>query len=313
MASVLTWIGSQIWSSLSWGTRVAQRLGWIREERLGCRVISVGNIQAGGAGKTPLVARIANEAAERGLRAAILCRGYGGAWEVSGGILRPDSPDAPESGACGDEAALLRKLAPQAWIGVGADRIQQYRNLKEASGSEFDLVILDDGFQNRKIRKDVEIVAVTSVTPGQAFFRDWNRALKSAHLIVWTKGTEKPSVPPEVPFLRADLRLAPALTGADVALVTGVGDPADVERSAGEAGYRIARHVRFRDHARYDQKIIRDLLDQASQRNERVAITGKDWVKWRELSVRPEEVLVLEPEVTFGSDSAKWEEILWAR
>ena len=88
------------------------------------RVISVGNLQVGGAGKTPLVALIAKEANTRGLSVCILTRGYRGEWEKDGGILFPK--DLADPRLCGDEAALLREEVPEAWIAVGRNRVVQY-------------------------------------------------------------------------------------------------------------------------------------------------------------------------------------------
>jgi tetraacyldisaccharide 4'-kinase len=279
------------------------------------RVISVGNLQAGGAGKTPLVARIANEAAGRGKRVCILCRGYGGEWELSGGVIRPGSSQEVNALETGDEAALLAELAPQAWIGVGADRVRQYARTVLEAGQPFEVVVLDDGFQHWKIRKDLEVVALTSRGPTETLFRDFGSALDNADLVVWTKGEREPRVPGGKPMIRVRFELPePPWKGVGIWLVSGVGDNAATLESARRAGYRVERHIEFRDHAVYEQVMIRDLLRKSGEASCRIAVTGKDWVKWRASGVKQAEVIVLEPEVKFeGEAKSVWDRIIWGQ
>lgn len=312
----VVWLVSTVWSSLSAGARLAASRGWLRSEKLPCRVVSVGNLQAGGAGKTPLVACIAREAHERGLTAWILCRGYGGEWENSGGgVILPGRP-APGAALCGDEAALLHDLAPQAAIGVGSDRIWQFERLREAIGRLPDLVVLDDGFQHWKIHKDVEIVALTSHGPSEVPYRDRWASLSRADLVVWTKGEKRPAAAGGPAFARVRYRLpAPGPGAAAHWLVSGVADAASVERLARESGYRIDRHVSFPDHARYGGAQVEGLIAEAAKAGARVAVTGKDWVKWRELggvaALPGTRITVLEPELDWQEGREQWNRVLW--
>jgi tetraacyldisaccharide 4'-kinase len=279
-------------------------------------VVSIGNLQAGGAGKTPLVAWLAREARTRGLRTCILCRGYGGAWERSGGVILPGAP-APSAAECGDEAALLHELAPEAAIGVGADRVRQFERVQEAAGP-VDLVILDDGFQHWKIRKDVEIVALTSRGPGEVPYRDGLRALKGADLVVWTKGDKRPRIPEGKPWARIRYRLAePAADGGLYWLVTGIADSADAEALVRASGYRLARHVYFPDHARYAETMVQELIEQATRAGAKIAVTGKDWVKWREIEgvarLESLRIAVLEPELEWLEGREAWNRLLWGQ
>ncbi|HUP56370.1 MAG TPA: tetraacyldisaccharide 4'-kinase [Bdellovibrionota bacterium] len=312
MKGLATGTASFAWSAASWGARLAARRGLLRSESLDAgRVVSIGNIQAGGSGKTPLVARVANEARARGKSVCILCRGYGAEWETRGGLLAPNAPcNALE---CGDEAALLRGLAPDAWIAVGADRVRQYARAIRAAGRAFDLVVLDDGFQHWRIRKDLEVVALTSHGPSEVLHRDFRAALGSADLVVWTKGRERPETFDGLPMVRAKFALPRAeREGMPVWLVSGVGDPESVAESAREAAYRVDRHLVFRDHAVYEAGMLRDLIERSREAGARVATTGKDWVKWRELGIAETEVIVLEPEVSIEeADRPVWEKVLW--
>jgi tetraacyldisaccharide 4'-kinase len=301
----LTFIGSILWSSVNTFMRILLRVGLLRSKKIQARVISVGNLQAGGAGKTPLVAQIAREAAERKLSVAILTRGYGGRWSKTGGILEPRQTGV-KTEDCGDEALLLRDLAPEAWIAVGARRYGVFVCMLEKRGEPFDLVVLDDGFQHFGIRRDLDILAMTSARPATQLFRDFLFRAWSADLTVWSKGETRP--------IRADVRVRYELTpgnGKKVLLVTGVAQPLEVEKDLKRAGYSIFRHISFEDHTLYRREEIDQWLGLARTEGAVVALTGKDWVKWRELGVRSDEVIVLEPKLEFLEGRDLWNRTLW--
>lgn len=203
LRQTLTRLGSFIWSLASHFVRAGVSWGWIKPYHLRVRVISVGNIQVGGSGKTPLVAQIANEAHARGLRVAILTRGYKSVWEKTGGVIFPSQHTKDlqkdvtiDPKLCGDEPALLHELAPYAAIAVGANRIRSYMRLVHELRWAVDLVILDDGFQHLKIHRDLDVVALTSKTRRDVLYRDFDSSLNSKSnsiFCVWTKGSNVPS------------------------------------------------------------------------------------------------------------------------
>lgn len=318
MNSLFVGLASGLWSTLSGVARFSARKGWLESVKLDARVISVGNIQVGGAGKTPLVAQIANESVHRGLKTCILSRGYKSKWEAEGGVIQPDSP-ACDAQACGDEAALLHDLCPKAYIGVGADRVRQFqavqKQVRQNSGSPIDLVILDDGFQHWKIRKDVEVVALTSAKPSQILFRDFPHVAERADLLVWTKGDERPPSWNR-PFVVIEFQL-PQVSATHAQdnfwLVTGVADGASVSQMAAASGYRIVRHIQYSDHAGYNTSSVDKILEQASKNNARVLLTGKDWVKWRTLGTSSDEVTVIEPTVEIKEGKESWSRVLWGK
>jgi tetraacyldisaccharide 4'-kinase len=307
-------------------SQLMNRLGWVRPTQLSAgRVISIGNLQAGGSGKTPMVAKIAHEAFARGLKVCILIRGYQSAWEIQGGHILPNQgPCDPR--LCGDEAALLQQLCPFAWIGVGADRISCYRSLVEQLG-RFDVVLLDDGFQNWKIKKDVEVVLVTAASRQQTVFRDFFKALKDADWVVFTKGGHWSQLHPglqqqlagHVSVMRSVLTLdgRPFVNESTVHarawLITGVADPQSVYRDLTAHGVAVMKHVCLRDHYAYQIGEIRQWLAQAKRDGAWVCVTGKDAVKWRVLGVDRSEFKVLELELQSTEGEIAWSNVLWKK
>lgn len=309
--AVSIWVGSALWSTANAWISWLVSNGFLKPMRLNARVVSVGNIQSGGSGKTPLVARIARDAIRRELRVCILTRGYRGLWEDSCGVILPG--DAPVDPAySGDEPALLQSLVPGATIAVGADRIAAYRKALEISGQEFDWVILDDGLQNYRIEKDIEIVAMTSKRRSEVVFRDWKRRLKSADLIVWTKGEENPVTERHQKLVRVhyDYNLTPLSSSKSLYLVTAVADGNQVREMIESRGSVVEVHRVFKDHASFTHSEAEQIAKESRERGLRLAMTGKDYVKWKEFGIH-EEVLELEPFLRIVEGETVWNQTLW--
>jgi len=134
----------------------AYRAGLRRSWRVGCPVVVVGNLSAGGTGKTPLVVAIAKLLTGRGLRVGIVCRGYRGAASRWPRTIRPDSdPDR-----VGDEAVLLARRTGVP-VAAGPNRIAAARILFRRS--KCDVILSDDGLQHLRLARDMEIVVVDGV------------------------------------------------------------------------------------------------------------------------------------------------------
>ena len=119
--------------------------GWLPVERLATPVISVGNLSSGGTGKTPMVAWLAGQLRRRGLRAGVLSRGYGAA-----------------PGGLNDEGLeLARRLADLPQV-QDRDRAAGGRRLE---GRGVDVILLDDGFQHRRLQRDLDLVLVDCTRP----------------------------------------------------------------------------------------------------------------------------------------------------
>jgi tetraacyldisaccharide 4'-kinase len=166
---------------------LAYSRGIFRGRRLPGTVISVGNLTVGGTGKTPMVLAIAEKLAQEGKHTAILTRGYRGTeCAEDGGV--------PQS----DEVALLReRLEGTVQLGVGANR---YKNGMVLSRHGVDWFVLDDGFQHRKLARDVDVVLIDAMDPfggkrvlPSGRLREPLSALKRADLVVITRSLQTPA------------------------------------------------------------------------------------------------------------------------
>ncbi len=159
-------------------------------------VISIGNIVAGGTGKTPVTLMIAQEF-YKDWTIAILSRGYRSYAEYLGTPVVLSSGDGPTYPAsyCGDEPYLLSQNLPKALVFVGKDR-HQSSNLAAKAGAQ--LILLDDGMQHRHLARDLEVVVMNAQDPfGQGYFlprgflRESISSLSRAHLIIVNHVNEK--------------------------------------------------------------------------------------------------------------------------
>ncbi len=140
--------------------------GFLRRHRLPGPVISVGNITMGGSGKTPLVVYIAQMLASRGFRPVILTRGYKRVRSNGTLIVRPGEEFPSAARILGDEPAVIRRHMPSAWMGISKNRFAAGVRIARQVGQP--VFILDDGFQHRRLSRDMDIVVLDAGQPLQS-------------------------------------------------------------------------------------------------------------------------------------------------
>ncbi|HEY6929496.1 MAG TPA: tetraacyldisaccharide 4'-kinase [Thermoanaerobaculia bacterium] len=303
----------------------------VRRKGPGCRlahpVISVGNITMGGTGKTPFVAFLAAHFHSRGLRPAILSRGYG---RSSRGTVLVSTGDGALVGADegGDEPVELSRRLPGVVVAVARNRVDA---AAEAVRQGANLFLLDDGFQHVAVARDVDLVLLDSGDPfgGRRFpprgrLREPLSALRRADAFVFTHA--EPGFPraSDLDTLARENARAPVFharfnseslvdeNGAPLdarriarepfLAVCGIAAPASFRRSLAELGLDSSKILSFRDHQRYRDRHL-EAIRRAARRvgASRVITTEKDAAKLRgrlqplALSAVRRRVDVLEP------------------
>lgn len=142
-------------------------------------VISVGNISFGGSEKTPLVMKLTGWLLDRGFRPAVVSRGYRGRWEARGGIHSDGRERQGTWRDAGDEPFMLADNHPAAGVFVGKDRLS---SCQAAAEKGFSPVVLDDGFQHRRLARDIDIVLYDPLE--HVWLREPVTALKRADIIL---------------------------------------------------------------------------------------------------------------------------------
>jgi tetraacyldisaccharide 4'-kinase len=140
------------------------RAGFLKTEQVSAPVVSVGNLTAGGTGKTPLVEWVARALAREGLRVCVLTRGYGRADESRRVVASDGARVLAEVAECGDEPRLLaERLLGTASVVCDRDRVSAARWARAELGAE--AFVLDDGFQHLRIARDLDIVTLDATDP----------------------------------------------------------------------------------------------------------------------------------------------------
>lgn len=268
--------------------------GWLAPSVASIPVVSLGNLTTGGTGKTPLAAYVARWFRERSVRVAFLSRGYGAA-----------------SGEVNDEALVLDQLCPDVPHLQHPDRVAAAMIAREELESQ--LVILDDGFQHRRLARDLDIVLVDALNPWgfghllpRGLLRERVSSLRRADLVVLTRADQcaprdREAILARIARIRPGdacvevafppLRLIDAagnasdfatLEGTSINAFCGIGNPDGFRRMLAEHGLAIASE-RFRvypDHHRYSRTDIEDLRQWArATAPAAVLTTQKDLVK----------------------------------
>jgi tetraacyldisaccharide 4'-kinase len=272
---IFLWPFAQLW-------QMFRRRPVEEQTSLGSKVISIGNITAGGTGKTPLVLYVAQRLKERGYHSAILLRGHGRSSHHKQLLLEPGSEASVIH--TGDEAQIFLRSGV-AHVGVGADRVSTGRLLKEKY--KIDAFVLDDGFQQFHLARDLDIVLIDAMNPfgdGELIplgkLREPISAIRRASAFVITRtecnrpvaGIEKRlrECNPDAPIFRS--KVAPeawvnAATGETypagaipfekTLAFCGLGNPQSFWRTLDQIGIGSQERLEFSDHHRYTAREIR--------------------------------------------------------
>lgn len=304
-----------LWRAASALRNSAYDRGLLPAARVDAPVVSVGNLTVGGTGKTPMVAWIVRELGRRGLRAGILSRGYG----------------ARDAAGRSDEARLLARLCPDAPHELDPDRVRGARRLVDRG---VDAVVLDDGFQHRRLARDLDLVLVDACRPfglaaprgggapvrallPRGLLREPPAGLARAHALVLTRVDR--AAPAAVSALAAELgALAPGLpvietahrprrlvdaAGTDLGLESLAGRSVDLLSGIGNpAAFEAqveALGARVRSHRRFPDHHPYCAADLAGLGERWVVTTAKDAVKLPDVDA-PVVVLEVELEVLRG-------------
>jgi tetraacyldisaccharide 4'-kinase len=312
--------------------RALYRTGLLRAHQVDAPVISVGNITAGGTGKTPLVETIARMVLSQGKRACILTRGYGRKDPGRRVVVSNGQTVLADARTAGDEAFLLAEnLLGVAAVISDANRAAAARWAIANLASE--VFILDDGFQHLALARDLDILVIDASNPfgggrllPRGRLREPLKAMQRAGCVVitrsnqttelaWLKETIKPFVGAK-PIITSQAKticlrpVAPSLETEGVAMpqplgaFSGIGNPQSFLAHLKLDGHAICYTRTFADHHDYQQSDIDEVVTAARANGANALVTtAKDAVKLRSLSFDLP-CYVLEIELEFNDEAA---------
>ncbi len=307
--------------------------GLLKSHRLPCTVISIGNITSGGTGKTPMTMYMAKRIRRMGYKTVILSRGYKGTAEKTGGIVSNGSRLLMTPETAGDEPFMMAQFLEGIPVLVGSDRVASGR--RAITRFSPDIILLDDGFQHRRLHRDIDIVLLDAAHPfgnthllPRGPLREPPDALNRADALVFTRyrgGNQAPeSVLPETlrekPIFRSRhvpyifKRIDPlsdsagtvpcgkspsdeldTLKGERIFAFSAIADNNDFHRILTGLGCRIAGTAEFRDHHAYTSRELEQITGNAVKKEARFLVTTQ-----KDFSKLPPDTVWPLPLLVFG-------------
>ncbi len=301
--------------------RILSFLYHLKPYRLNAKVISVGNITLGGTGKTPLVEMLAGLLKDKGHRVAILTRGYKRLATRYSWFDKFTTPRVILSNAeglsntrfeaIGDEPYMLSRNLDNISVVVDRDRVKAGERVIRECG--VDTLILDDGFQQWRVKKDLDIVTVDTTNPlgnlhllPRGILREPISSLRRADIFILTKVNFNPDNQKIKQFLSRinpgalivesihkpsgfykfgcsrDVVMGPdEFRGRKVTLVCGIADPQSFEDIIRDLGIDIILSFRFPDHYVYTEDDLDKIINNSKQKGINTIITTeKDSVRF---------------------------------
>ncbi|HLB72798.1 MAG TPA: tetraacyldisaccharide 4'-kinase [Sedimentisphaerales bacterium] len=277
--------------------------GWFKTHRVNAAVISIGNITTGGTGKTPLVAWLCNEITQnsklktQNCKCAILTRGY-----------KATQNSKLKTQNYFDEPAILAQSCPQAKVVVNPDRVAGAVN---AISFGANVLIMDDGFQHRRLARDLDIVAIDATMPfgfgrilPAGLLREPITALRRAGAVVITRADQAAQdqlteIENKIRNIKADIVIARSihspvcaisrdgdrislekLQGKKILAFCGIGNPGAFLNTLKALGADLLGSAVFDDHHHYTHACLEKISKQARHlKADLIVTTQKDWTK----------------------------------
>ena len=297
------WFLSLLYSSVVRLRHLFYALNIFKSYSLEVPVICVGNIAIGGVGKTPMVVYVVNHLLEKGLKPAVLIRGY-----MAGAKKGDKNIDS-------DEARMLEELLPNVPILVGADRVKSAKAFlgtpDKGECPPVDVFVMDDGFQHFRLKRDLDVVVLDAFSPfgnghvmPRGILREPISAIKRAGCVVLTKSdlceddgkssaAQVSKIAGDKPVSRAshspenfrDIKdgklLDPEwIMGKNAALFCSIGNPQGFRSTVESLEANVKQQIVFEDHHVYQKKDILKINDICLKQGVDVLVTThKDAVK----------------------------------
>ena len=293
-----------VYRFIIWVRNLFYDIGVLPSKELPCKVVSIGNISLGGTGKTPAVIALAKYFQKQAVSVAILSRGYGRKTKKT--VLVTDGNEIQSDWqSVGDEAFLIAHSLISIPVVVDKNRFRGGNFLIKNYNP--DIIILDDAFQHRRIKRDIDIVLLNCIETLENHrlipfgnLREPLGQLKRADIIILSKANlgdfpedihiEQFS---EAPLHKAELEAETFLMDKDktkvpvynyhnkiCVMVTSVGSPDGVSKTADKMNLTVATHLSFQDHHVYNQRDCNKINKIVKEKNgDYILTTEKDIFK----------------------------------
>lgn len=308
-------VASKLYGAAGALHRTAYANGWKTSQSVNSRVVCIGNLTAGGTGKTTAVLLAATTLASAGIRVAIVSRGYKRQQKTQGPIILFDNPDV-DWRAAGDEPFMMSRILSNYKVPVVICPNRALGATEALRRFKSQLILLDDGFQHHRLQRDANIVLIDAQNPfgnkqllPYGILREPLEALKRANLVLLTHCDQVPSRTLEtikdeihlynekVTILESEhkpeyymnictnQRVELSALKGPAACFCALGNPESFENTLTGLGVDLKQKWRFPDHQHYTQENLQTF--EATRNGMPLITTFKDFVKfpdnWRDI------------------------------
>ncbi len=330
----LLFIISLLYGSAVKSREVFYKNGFFRSEKLPCTVISIGNITAGGTGKTPMAIYVAKLATRIGYKTAIVSRGYKGGAEKTGGVVSNGKTIYMDSDMAGDEPFMMASGLKDVPVLVGQNRFKA--GMTAVKEFNPDVIVLDDAFQHLRVKRDINLVLLDSSKPfgnnrllPRGLLREPVSALLRGDAYIMTRSDSaeqacfsrvrkiaqgKPVFTSfHIPYLfkivgknntvsRSEYNTG-FLKGRRVIAFSGIAKNDDFRRTVGSFKCSQTDFMEFPDHYRYSDEDLQQISNSAERaKADYILTTEKDYVRIAHRISWPADLAVIGVEISFGAD-----------
>jgi len=276
-----------IYSTVVWLRNFLYSKRWLKIYRANARVFSVGNITTGGTGKTPLVIWLCKFLQQKEFQCAVLTRGYKTHAEKRASSIEHQASRT-------DEPAILTESCPQAKVIINPNRVEAAVEAVNKFGAK--MLIMDDGFQHRRLYRDLDIVTIDVTCPfgygkvlPAGLLREPVVSLKRADAAVLTRCDQIPEsklsqIEKKLQLINPDMIIAKSIhnpicaksiTGEEITIeqlrsrkifaFCGIGNPDAFLNTITELGATLVGSKIYNDHYHYTDSDIDDIYEQANR------------------------------------------------
>ena len=323
---------SKVYGLGAWLDRISYENGWKSVKSVNSRVVCIGNITAGGTGKTTAVLLAATTLAKEGIRVAIVSRGYKRQQKTEGPVVLFDNPDA-DWRLAGDEPFMMSRVLSQYKVPIVISSNRAEAAIEALRRFKSQIILLDDGFQHHRLNRDANVVLVDAKNPfgnkgllPYGILREPMKALKRANLVVLThcdqvSQRQLEDIKDEIrvhndlveilesvhePEYYFDICTSNKVDLKDIkgpaVCFSALGHPETFENTLEKLGLELKQKWRFADHQHYTEENLRTFEE--TRGGLPLITTFKDFVKfpdnWREILTKDVYVLSVNLKILGG-------------
>ena len=305
---------SILWAAIARLHRLLYATKILSRIHLPVRVVSVGNLLMGGAGKTPVVLELAKQLTRKGVSVGIVCRSY------KSQLRKAQKVENVKNGAefFGDEAWIYFTKLENVPIYSGPCKADTAKLLSD--NEKVQIILIDDGFQHHRLQRDFDLVLVDisrDYTDHRVF--PWGMAREDANVLSqadfvaltkrefanatnaknWIELTERFSK--KVSFTRWKTILPKNFSATEVYLMSGLADNDGFKKSIEKIGISVRDHLCFSDHHLYTSEELQGILSKL-KKDIPILTTDKDYVKIKDLSFEKSRIFTVEITVELDNE-----------